>query len=84
MVAKDRTIRSMRIVILLESRVVLCMLLLVTALVLEVVHHRHSPSTRPAIGAAMLPLLVALSEHSVEIVRWGVRIWRSRWGGGVS
>jgi hypothetical protein len=59
------TICRVRIVILLESRVVLGVLLLVTVLVLKVVHHWHPSSTWPTVDTAMLPLLVALIEHPV-------------------
>lgn len=79
MVSEYRTIRTMRAVILLQCRVVLCvLLLLVSSLVLKVVHHRHPASTGPAIDAAVLPLLVALIKHPVQTMCSGLGVWRSR------
>ena len=69
--------------ILLDVGVVMCMLLMMGILLLEVVHHWHTPTPWTSIDAAMLPWLVALIEHSVEILSGGVGIGRSRRRGGV-
>lgn len=78
-----QAIGRVRIVILLQGRVMLCVLL-VAGLVLKVVHHWHPPSTRPTIDAAMLPLLMALVKHSVKVMRRGLRVGRSGWRGRIS
>jgi hypothetical protein len=54
----------MAIMILLKARVVLRVLLL-RALVSVTVHHRKTLPTSSPIDTAMLPLLVALTEHAV-------------------
>lgn len=59
------------------------LLLLVAGLVLEIVHHRHPAPTRSAIDAAMLPLLVALVKHAVEVMRSGLSVGGSGWRGDI-
>jgi hypothetical protein len=73
MVAKYRAIGCMCGVVLLNIRVVLHVLGLVGILMLEVVHCRH-PSPTSSIDPAMLPLLMVLIEHAVEVLRWRMRI----------
>jgi hypothetical protein len=53
--------------ILLKVLMMLCMrLLLMSILMLEIVHHGHTLPARRTVDSAMLSLLVALTEHSVE------------------
>ena len=73
MVSKYRAIRCVCAVILLDVRVVLHVLSLVVVLMLEIVHRWH-PSPTSSINPAMLPLLVILIEHAVEILCWRVRV----------
>jgi hypothetical protein len=73
MVPKYRAIGCVCGVFLLNIRVVLHMLRLVGVLMLEIVHGRH-PSPTSSINTAMLPLLVILIEHAVEVLCRRMRI----------
>lgn len=66
MVAEYCSIRRVRRMVLLYISVVLCVVLLI--LMLEIIHHGHTPAG-PSIDAAMLPLLMALVVHPVEVWR---------------
>jgi hypothetical protein len=74
MVTQHRAIGRVCGMILLDIRMVLHMLRLVGILMLVVVH-RHPSAPRTPIDPAMLPLLVRLIEHTVEILCWRVGIW---------
>ena len=73
MVPKYRAIGCVCWMVLLNIRVVLHMLRLVGVLMLEIVHRWH-PSPTSSINPAMLPLLVILIEHAVEVLCRRMRI----------
>lgn len=78
MVPKYGAIRRMRVMILLEIGVVLCMLRIRMLEVIHPTHWRHASPARSSIDTAVLPLMLSLIVHLVETWGWGVRIRRSR------
>ena len=65
MVLLVQTISPMPTVVLRQVWMMLIVLLLVGVLVLVIVHHRHSPTSRAIVNSPMLVWLVALTEHAV-------------------
>lgn len=80
MMSRNPSIICMRIVILLNIRMMLGILvvrILVLLVVVNVVYsHPHASPASTPIGTPMLSLLVVLVEHPVQAC-WRVRPWRS-------